>query len=72
MDLTNKQVTVTSMTVNMNPPETTVQVNITKEVAPGIFQTVSNFNIKFEHAYNSMSDTDLLAAISEKLALIPD
>lgn len=72
MDLTNKQVTVASMTVGINPPETTVKVNISQEVVPGVFQVLHTFDMKFERMYYSMSDADLLTAISENLALIPD
>lgn len=72
MDLTNKQVAIVMMTVGMNPPETTVKINITREVDTNMFQTISSFDIKFERMYQSMSDPDLLTAIYEKLALIPD
>ena len=59
------------MSVSVNPPETTVKVNVSTEVITGVYQVVSTFDIKFEKAYLSMEDTELLAAISEKLSSIP-
>lgn len=72
MDLTNKIITILSMSIVTFPPETTVKVEITQEILPGIFKALATYDLKFEQVYQNTSDPALLVAINEKLALIPD
>lgn len=72
MDLTNKTMTILYMSVVTFPPETTVKVEITQEILPGIFKSLATYDLKFEQVYQNTSDPALLVAINEKLATIPD
>jgi hypothetical protein len=71
MDLSNKIVTVAYMSTNSMPSETTVRVNITQEVAEGVFKQLDTYELKFDTLYQSPSDPAMLAAVNEKLAALP-
>jgi hypothetical protein len=71
MDLSNKIVTVVYMSTNSMPSETTVRVNITQEVAEGVFKQLDTYELKFDTLYQSPSDPQMLAAVNEKLAALP-
>lgn len=71
MDLTNKTVTIAYMSVNSFPPETTVKINISQEIAPGIFKQLDTYDLKIEKIYMATDDPALLADINEKLASLP-
>ena len=71
MDLTNKNVTIVSMTSMSYPVETSVTVDITEEVIEGVFKHLDTFEIKFEKTYYDIADPALSNEIREKLALIP-
>lgn len=71
MDLTNKVVTIAYMSVNSLPAETTVKVNISQEVAPGVFKQLDTYDLKIEKIYMATDDPALLADINEKLAALP-
>ena len=71
MDLTNKIVNITYMSVNSYPPETTTKVTISQEILPGVFKTLDIYDLKFDQVYQGTSDAALLAAINEKLTAIP-
>lgn len=70
MDITNKQVTVESMSVTSFPPKTTASVVVREEIATDIFKVVDTFTLSFERAYQNTGDPSLLAAINDKLASI--
>jgi hypothetical protein len=72
MDLTNKQVHVSTLTVSTFPPETTAKVEVREEVIPGVFKNIGTYNIKFNVAYTGTDEPALLAAINEKLLEIPE
>jgi hypothetical protein len=71
MDLTNKIVTISFMSVNGYPAETNTKVAVTEEVAQGVFKTLDTYDIKFEQIYQGPEDPALLAAINEKLLALP-
>lgn len=71
MDLSNKIVSIDSMTVVGYPPESTVKVNISEEVIPGVFQQTGHYMLKFEAVFNGFDDPALLALINEKLLQLP-
>ena len=71
MDLTNKIVTIAFMSVTSYPAETTVKVNISQQIAEGVFKQLDTYDLRFEKVYMSTDDPQLLADINEKLALLP-
>jgi hypothetical protein len=71
MDLTNKIVTVAYMSVNSFPAETTVKVNISQQIAEGVFKQVDSYDLKIEKVYMAADDPALLADINEKLVALP-
>lgn len=71
MDLSNKIVTVAYMSVDSYPNQTTVRVNITQQVAEGIFKQLDSYELTFDKLYQSPSDPALISAIYEKLATLP-
>ena len=71
MDLTNKIVTIAYMSANSIPNETVVRVNITQEIAEGVFKQVDAYELKFDKIYQSPSDPALLSAVNEKLTALP-
>lgn len=71
MDLTNKIITIAFMSTTSYPAETTVKVDISQQVAEGVFKQVAIYDLKFEKIYMATDDPQLLADINEKLALLP-
>jgi hypothetical protein len=71
MDLSNKIVTIAYMSTNSMPAETTVRVNITQEIAEGVFKQLDTYELKFDTLYQSPSDPAMLSAVNEKLAALP-
>jgi hypothetical protein len=71
MDLSNKVVTIAYMSVNSFPAETTVKINITQEVAPGIFKQLDTYDLVIEKSYMATDDPQLLADINQKLTSLP-
>jgi hypothetical protein len=72
MNLTNKQITVTTMETNAFPEKTTATVVITTMIAEGIYKQLDTFKMEFDVAYNSLVDPAMLNAIQEKLLEIPE
>lgn len=72
MNLENKTVSITSLSVNTYPPESKANVTVSEAVAEGIFKTIGVFDITFDEAFPSIGDPALLNAVYEKLLLIPD
>jgi hypothetical protein len=72
MNLTNKIITISYMSVITYPEETTVKVVLSQEILPGVFKTLDTFDLKFEAVYQNTSDPALLAAINDKLSQIPE
>jgi hypothetical protein len=71
MDLSNKIVTVVYMSTSSVPNETTVRINITQEVAEGVFKQLDTYELKFDRIYQSPSDPALLSSVNEKLTALP-
>jgi hypothetical protein len=71
MNLTNKILNITGLSMTTYPVSTTVELNISEELFPGVFKILNSYVLKFDTAYNSTSDPALLAAINEKLAILP-
>ena len=67
MDLTGKIITVTYMSANTFPEETTVKVVLSEEVAPGVFKNTDTYDLKYDVLYSNTQDPALLAAINETL-----
>ena len=72
MDLTNKQVHVSALSVTTFPPETIARVDVRQEVIPGVYKNLGTYNIKFDAAFTGTDEPALLAAINEKLQQIPE
>lgn len=70
MDLSNKIITVTFISVNTFPEETTAKIAISQEVVPGVFKTLDTFDLKYPVVYKGPEDPALLAAINETLSAI--
>ena len=71
MDLTNKIVNINALSMSTYPPVTVVKVNLTQEIALGVFKQLDSYDLKFDQAYQATDDPALLAAINEKLASLP-
>jgi len=72
MDITNKIITISYMSVTTFPEETVVKVVVSKEILPGVFKTLDTYDLNFDKLYQNTSDPALLVAINEKLAEIPE
>jgi hypothetical protein len=72
MNLTGKLVAIKSLSVNSYPGEATVEVHITQEIADDIFKNIGTYSLHFNNIFNGIGDPALLAAVNDKLALIPD
>ena len=72
MNLTNKQISVISLSTNMVTSITIAKVNVTQEISSGIFKLVDQYDLTFNDIYTITNDPLLLSAIREKLSLIPD
>jgi len=72
MNLTNKQIKITAMSVSSFPPSTTATVQVSQEVVTGVSVVLGTYSINFDSAYTNLDDPALLSAIADKLALIPD
>lgn len=70
MDLSNKILTVTFITVTTFPEETTVKVTLSQELVPGVFKTTDTFDLKYPVVYKGPEDPALLAAINETLTAL--
>lgn len=70
MDLSNKIITIVYMSVNSFPAETTVKVNISQQIAEGIFKQLDSYDLKLPKIYMATDDPQLLADINEKLILL--
>jgi hypothetical protein len=71
MNLENKILNITGLSVSTYPVSTTVDINISEEIGAGIFKVLNSYVLKFDTSYNSTGDPALLAAINEKLAILP-
>lgn len=72
MDLTNKHVTLTSLTSTSFPEMSRAMVIITQEVSPGIQKTVGSYALEIDRVFSSVSDPALLSAIQQMLESIPE
>jgi len=71
MNLENKILNITGLSVSTYPLSTTVNINISEEIFSGIFKILDSYVLTFDTMYNSTGDPALLAAINEKLAILP-
>jgi hypothetical protein len=72
MNLTNRQVTITTLETNTFPSKTIANVTITETIAEGVYKQVASYRLEFDEAYTSLSDPALLNAVQEKLLEIPE
>lgn len=72
MDLTNKVITIESLSVNSYPPESTAKVQVTQEIAPNIFKEIGTYNLKFEVVFTGFDDPGLMSLVNQALTSIPD
>lgn len=70
MDLTNKQIRVTRMSVMSLPVQTIADVDVLEEKVPGIRTIVASFELTFEETYSGPTDPKLLLDIQTKLATV--
>lgn len=71
MNLANKNVSVVYMSVDSFPNKTTVKVNISEQIAEGVFKQLDTYDLTFDKLYQSPSDPALISAIYEKLSALP-
>jgi hypothetical protein len=72
MNLTNKQVTLISLTSTTFPEMSRAMVTVSQEVIPGVQKTLGTYTLQIERVFSSTSDPSLLSAIQEMLEAIPD
>lgn len=72
MNLTNKQISVISLSSNLVTNISIAKVAVTQEISPGIFKLIDQYDLTFNDAYTITSDPLLLSAINEKLLALPD
>jgi len=72
MNLTNKQITLTSLTSTTFPEMSRATVAVSEEVIPGVQKTLGTYTLQIERIFSSTSDPNLLAAIQQLLEAIPD
>lgn len=71
MNLSNKTVTIETLTVVSYPPESNVKVNISEEVLPGIFKSVGQYVLKFDAIFTGFDDPNLLSSVNTLLEQLP-
>ena len=71
MDLSNKIVTIETLTVVSYPPEATVKVSVSEEILPQMFKTIGQYTFKFEAVFTGFDDPNLLSGINAFLEQIP-
>jgi hypothetical protein len=71
MDLTNKTIDVEGLAVNTQANETTAQVVLLTELAPGVFQKSDSYSLTFNDSFFSTDDPDLMAEIVQVLEQLP-
>jgi hypothetical protein len=72
MNITNKQITVDSISITSFPPKTVATVTIQDEIAENIFKSAGTYTLTFDRVYQNSGDTELLADIGEILAGLPE
>lgn len=72
MDLSNKQVTLTTLTSTSYPEMSRATVAVSQEVIPGVQKTIGTYTLEIQRVFSSTSDPNLLAAIHELLTAIPE
>jgi hypothetical protein len=72
MNLTNKQVTILSLTTTTYPELSKVSVSVSTEIIPGVQKTLGTYTLEIQRIFSSTSDPSLLAAIQEMLTAIPE
>lgn len=71
MDLTNKELTMRYMSTDNAAQTTSVTVEVSAEVADGVFQIEGTYQLNFATAYNNMADERLMPDIIAKLEALP-
>lgn len=73
MNLEDKEIDVEFMSSNMVTGESVVTVSVSKEVIPEVFQKIGTYKLSFvAGSFTSTDDPQLLIALQEKLAGIPE
>lgn len=71
MNLSNKTVTIETLTVVSYPPESSVKVSVSEEVLPGVFKSVGQYVLKFEAIFSGFDDPNLLSNVNVILEQLP-
>jgi hypothetical protein len=71
MDLTSKTIDVEGLAVNPRINETTAQVVLLTELAPGVFQKSDSYSLVFSDTFLSVDDPNLMTAIVSVLEQLP-
>jgi hypothetical protein len=72
MNLTNRRVTLTTLTSTTYPEMSRATVAVSEEVIPGVQKTIGTYTLEIQRVFSSTSDPNLLAAIQEMLEAIPE
>lgn len=68
MDLTNKQIRITSTSITSYPPQTVVSCQVLLPIETGVNEVVGTYELVFEDFFNGPSDPALISAVSEKIS----
>jgi|JYMV01.1.fsa_nt_gi hypothetical protein len=63
---------ITSVLTKHDEQKTTINVTILEEVAPGLKNETGRYVVELDTLYTDTADPGLMAAIAEKLALLPE
>ena len=72
MNLENCSVSITYSSIIVSPPSTTVRVSVSAEIIPGVNKVKGSFELTFDQMFFNHEDPVLIAAINERLALVPE
>lgn len=72
MDMTNRQISINRLSVNNIERQTILQVSVTEEVAEGIQRQIGVYDFKINKTFSGIADPQLIPAINEVLASIPE
>ena len=68
MDLTNKQIRITSTSITSYPPKTVVSCQVLLPIVSDINEVVGTYELVFEDFFSGRADPALISAVSEKIS----
>lgn len=70
MELENKEVKITYLSISMQPQKTVVRVSVLTVISANVSQIDGTYEISFDRMFMTSDDPELMQLIREKLALI--